>query len=126
MIRRTTQEASRSEAVRRGDIWWASLNEPAGSGPGFRRPVLVVQTNDFNDSAIRTVVCAVVTSNVRLAQAPGNVLLKRRLSRLPNESVVNISQLITVDKSFLTQRVSRLPAAPMREVEAGLRLVQGL
>lgn len=126
MIRSATAQQAQDDAIRRGDIWWASLDVPAGSGPGFRRPVLVVQTNDFNDSAIRTVVCAVVTSNVRLAAAPGNVLLKRRLSKLPNESVINISQLITVDKSFLTKRVSRLPAAPMREVEAGLRLVQGL
>lgn len=85
-----------------------------------------MQTNDFNSSAIRTVICAVVTSNLRLAAAPGNVLLTRRLSKLPNDSVVDVSQLITVDKSFLTKRVSRLPPMPMREVEAGLKLVLGL
>lgn len=112
--------------IQQGDIWWAELGPPAGSGPGFRRPVLVVQTDDFNSSAIRTVICAVVTSNVRLAAAPGNVLLSRRLSKLPHESVVNVSQLITIDKSFLTKRVSRLPPAPMREIEAGLKLVLGL
>lgn len=112
--------------IQRGEIWWASLSAPAGSGPGFRRPVLIIQINDFNSSAIRTAVCAVVTSNVRLAAAPGNVLLARRLSKLPHESVINVSQLITIDKSFLTRRVSRLPPAPMREVEAGLRLVLGL
>jgi mRNA interferase MazF len=112
--------------IQRGEIWWAALPAPAGPGPGFRRPVLIVQIDDFNASAIRTAVCAVVTSNVRLAVAPGNVLLARRASKLPNESVVNVSQLITVDKSFLLKRVSRLPPAPMRQVEAGLRLILGL
>jgi mRNA interferase MazF len=112
--------------IQRGEIWWADLDPPAGSGPDYRRPVLVVQIDDFNLSAIRTVVCAAITSNVRLAGAPGNVLLTRRVSKLPNESVVNVSQLITVDKSYLSKRVARLPPAPMREVDAGLRLVLGL
>jgi mRNA interferase MazF len=112
--------------VQRGDIWWATLPAPAGSGPGFRRPVLVIQANEFNESAIRTILCAIVTSNLRLAAAPGNVLLKRRKGKLPNDSVVNISQLITVDKTFLAKRVGRLPPALMREVEAGLRLVLAL
>lgn len=112
--------------MQRGEIWWAALRAPAGSEPGYRRPVLVVQSNDFNESAIRTVVCAVLTSNVHLAAAPGNVLLARRITRLPDVSVVNVSQLITVDKRFLTDKVSRLPPARLREVEAGLRLVQGL
>jgi mRNA interferase MazF len=111
--------------MRRGDIWWAALRAPAGSEPGYRRPVLVVQSNDFNDSTLRTVVCAVITSNVRLAAAPGNVLLAKRATRLPNVSVVNVSQLITVDKRFLTDKVSRLPPARLRDVEAGLRLVLG-
>ena len=111
--------------IRRGELWWAALAPPVGSGPGFRRPVLVIQTDEFNDSAIRTVVCAVVTSNLRLAAAPGNVLISRRMSKLPSESVVNISQLITLEKSILTKRVSRLPPAPMREVEAGLKLALG-
>jgi mRNA interferase MazF len=111
--------------MQRGEIWWAALRTPAGSEPGYRRPVLIVQSNDFNDSAIRTVVCAVLTSNVRLAAAPGNVLLAKRTSRLPNLSVVNVSQLITIDKRLLTDKVSRLPATRLREVEAGLRLVLG-
>lgn len=112
--------------MHRGEIWWAALPAPAGSGPGFRRPVLIVQSDEFNQSAIRTVLCAVLTSNARLAAAPGNVLLARRISRLPNVSVVNVSQLITIDKRFLSDRVSCLPAARLREVEAGLKLVQGL
>lgn len=97
-----------------------------GSGPGFRRPVLIVQSNEFNDSAIRTVVCAVVTSNLRLAGAPGNVRLSRKVSRLPRDSVVNVSQLVTVDKSLLTARVGRLSAETLQSVESGVRLVLAL
>jgi mRNA interferase MazF len=97
-----------------------------GSGPGYRRPMLVVQSDEFNESAIRTSVCATITSNVRLAAAPGNVRISRRVSRLPNDSVVNVSQLITLDKSLLTEKVSRLPAESLREVEAGIKLVLAL
>jgi len=97
-----------------------------GSGPGFRRPVLIVQSNEFNESAIRTVVCAVVTSNLRLAAAPGNVRLSRKVSRLPRDSVVNVSQLVTVDKSLLTARVGRLSAETLQSVESGVRLVLAL
>ncbi len=97
-----------------------------GSGPGYRRPMLVVQSDEFNESAIRTSVCATITSNMRLAAAPGNVRIARRVSRLPNDSVVNVSQLITLDKSLLTEKVSRLPAESLREVEAGIKLVLAL
>ena len=97
-----------------------------GSGPGYRRPMLVVQSDEFNESAIRTSVCATITSNMRLAAAPGNVRFSRRVSRLPNDSVVNVSQLITLDKSLLTEKVSRLPAESLREVEAGIKLVLAL
>ena len=109
--------------MRRGEIWWASLGNPVGSGPGYRRLMLVVQSDEFNESAIRTSVCATITSNMRLAAAPGNVRISRRVSRLPNDSVVNVSQLITLDKSLLTEKVSRLPAESLREVEAGIKLV---
>jgi mRNA interferase MazF len=112
--------------VRRGEIWWASLGDPQGSGPGFRRPVLVVQSNEFNESAIRTSICAAITSNMRLAAAPGNVRVPRRVSRLPHDSVVNVSQLVTLDKSMLTGKVSRLPPESIREVEAGIKLVLAL
>jgi mRNA interferase MazF len=112
--------------ARRGEIWWASLGDPVGSGPGFRRPVLVIQCDDFNKSAIRTTICAVVTSNLRLAEAPGNVRLARRGTGLARDSTVNVSQLITLDKRLLTTRVGRVASETLRSVEAGIRLVLAL
>jgi mRNA interferase MazF len=112
--------------MRRGEVWWADLPPPAGSGPGFRRPVLVVQSNPFNDSRIQTVVVAVLTSNVALAAAPGNVALTPRQSGLPRVSVVNVSQVMTLDRELLTERVSRLGHDKLASVDAGLRLVLGL
>ncbi|HCK84837.1 MAG TPA: mRNA interferase MazF2 [Hyphomonadaceae bacterium] len=112
--------------MRRGEIWWASLPEPVGSGPGYRRPVLVVQSDEFNQSAIRTTICAVITSNLRLADAPGNVRLSRRASGLSKDSVVNVSQLITVDKQLLTERIGRIAPTALRDVEVGMRLVLAL
>jgi mRNA interferase MazF len=88
--------------------------------------MLVVQSDEFNESAIRTSVCATITSNMRLAAAPGNVRISRRVRRLPNDSVVNVSQIITLDKRLLTEKVSRLPAESLREVEAGIKLVLAL
>lgn len=112
--------------IQRGEIWWASLSEPRGSEPGFRRPVLVVQSDDFNRSQINTVIAVVVTSNTRLAEAPGNVLLSRKASGLPKESVANVSQLITVDKRFLIQKVRKLANRELAAVEAGLHLILSL
>ena len=112
--------------MRRGEVWWASLPSPAGSGTGFRRPVVVVQSEPFNQSLIGTVVVSVVTSNLRLADAPGNVLLQREDSDLPKDSVVNVSQILTIDKSFLTDRVGSLPREVVAQIEAGLRLVLDL
>jgi mRNA interferase MazF len=112
--------------VQHGEVWWASLPEPEGAGPGFRRPVLVIQSDAFNESRINTVIVAVVTSKTRLAQAPGNVLLERRQSRLPRDSVITVSQILTIDKAFLTERVSLLQPEIMARVEAGLKLVLGL
>jgi mRNA interferase MazF len=112
--------------VRRGELWWASLPEPTGSGPGFRRPVVVIQADSFNASRIRTVLAAVVTSNLRLAEAPGNVLLKARTTRLKRDSVANVSQLVTLDRSLLTLRIGRLPAEQLQELDEGLRLVLDL
>ena len=109
--------------MRRGEIWWASLGEAHASGPGYRRPVLVVQSNEFNESAIRTTICATVTSNLRLAEAPGNVRLSRKASGLARESVVNVSQLVTLDKELLTARVGRVPTETLRDTEAGIKLV---
>jgi mRNA interferase MazF len=112
--------------MQRGEIWWASLPAPAGSGPGYRRPVLIVQAEAFNRSRISTVIAAVITSNLALAQAPGNVHLSPRSSGLPKASVVNVSQLVTLDKRFLTERIRMMDPHTMKEVDAGLRLVLSL
>jgi mRNA interferase MazF len=112
--------------VKKGEIWWASLGEPRGSEPGFRRPVVIVSANEFNDSRISTVLAVVVTSNLRLADAPGNVLLAKKHSKLAMDSVVNVSQLITLDKTFLAERVSKLNAQHLNALDEGLRLVLGL
>ncbi len=112
--------------MERGDIWWANLPAPAGSGPGHRRPLLIVQADAFNRSAISTVVCAVITSNIHLAGAPGNLRISTRESGLPKPSVVNVSQLVTLDRSFLTERVQTLSAQTMARIDEGLRLVIGI
>ena len=112
--------------MERGDIWWAQLPDPVASEPGFRRPVVIIQSNAFNRSRIRTVIAAVVTSNLRLADAPGNVLLPASESGLPKDSVVNVSQVITVDREFLTEKCGRLSSRLMRSVDEGLRLVLSL
>jgi len=112
--------------MQRGEIWWADLAEPRGSEPEFRRPVLVVQSQAFNDSRIQTVIVVSITSNAALGAAPGNVRLSRRSSRLPRESVVNVSQVMTLDRGFLTEHISRLPSSTMADVERGLRLVLSL
>jgi mRNA interferase MazF len=109
--------------LRRGDIWWARLPAPVGSDPGYRRPVLVIQSDAFNASRIATVIVAAITSNLNLARAPGNVLLEAAHSGLHKESVVNVSQLATLDRSILTQRVASLPHDTMVRVDAGLQLV---
>jgi mRNA interferase MazF len=112
--------------VKRGELWWASLPEPSGSGPGFRRPLLIVSSNSFNQSRISTLIAAVVTSNLRLADAPGNVRLPAKGTGLTKPSVVNVSQLITVDKSFLTSCIGRLSPRLLADVDEGLRLVLSL
>lgn len=109
--------------IRRGEIWWAELDEPTGSEPGFRRPLVVLQADAFNRSRIQTVVCAVLTSNLRLAEAPGNVLVVRRDSGLPKDSVVNVSQIVTIDRSALSERVGKLSARVRQRIDDGLRLV---
>jgi mRNA interferase MazF len=108
----------------RGEIWWTSL--PGRTQPGYRRPVLVVQSDGFNRSAIQTVIAAAITSNLRLAAAPGNVMLRKRESRLSQDSVINVSQLVTLHKNFLVDRVGRIPSARIHEVEDGLRLIFSL
>jgi len=112
--------------VTRGEIWWAELPEPRGAEPGFRRPVLVVQADSFNRSGIRTVIVAVITSNLRLVEAPGNVLLPASRSGLPKDSVVNVSQVVTLDRSVLTEVVSKISGRVLADIEDGLRLVLNL
>jgi mRNA interferase MazF len=112
--------------MKRGEVWWATLPSPTGSGPGFRRPVIIVQSNPFNQSRIATVLAAIVTSNLALADAPGNVRVGKAESGLAKPSVVNVSQLVTLDRELLTQRVRALPAETMRDIDEGLRLVLGL
>ena len=99
---------------------------PASSGPGLRRPVVVVQSNPFNESCIATVVIAAVTSNVSLAEAPGNVRVGRSDSGLPRPTVVNVSQVLTVDRTYLAERIKALPLRIVRRIDEGLRLVLGL
>jgi mRNA interferase MazF len=111
------------EEIQRGEIWWADLAEPRGSEPGYRRPVLVVQADSFNRSRIQTAIVAVITGNLELADAPGNVLLPARSTGLPRDSVVNVSQLLTLDRSFLTEHAGTLPTRLQGSVDEGLRLV---
>lgn len=111
--------------VEQGNIWWADLPEPEGSEPGYRRPVVIVQSNEFNRSQIRTVVCVAITSNLKLAEAPGNVQLETYYTGLPHDSVANVSQIITLDRSFLTERVGQLPLPILEEILDGVGLVLG-
>lgn len=112
--------------MKRGEIWWADLPSPSGSGPGYRRPVLVIQSNAFNESKISTVLVAVITSNLALSDAPGNVRLSKSSGGLSKVSVVNVSQLLTMDRGLLGKRVGPLPTRMMQRVDAGLKLVLSL
>jgi mRNA interferase MazF len=111
--------------ISQGDVWWADLGEPVGSEPGFRRPVIVVQGDSFNRSALRTVVTVPLTSNLRWAAAPGNVRLSARATGLPRDSVANVSQLVALDRSILVERVGSLSSAKLELVLAGIDLVLG-
>lgn len=112
--------------MKRGEVWWANLPAPTGSGPGYKRPVLIVQSNPFNASRINTVIVATITSNLALAEAPGNVRIAKSDSGLPQASVINVSQLITLDRSILTAKVKALPGSAMDKIDSGLRLVLAL
>lgn len=108
--------------MNRGEIWWATLPAPKGSEPGFRRPLLIVQSDVFNRSRISTVIAVVITSNLRLSNAPGNVVLSRKNTGLPKKSVANVSQIVTIDKLFLSDRMGTLSPAILKEIDAGIRL----
>ena len=112
--------------MQRGEVWWADLEEPRGSGPGFRRPVLIVQDDAFNRSRLQTTIAVVLTSNLRLVDAPGNVLIPQRASGLSKDSVANVSQVVTLDNDFPTERINRLPTRLLTAIDAGLKLVLAL
>ena len=112
--------------VERGEIWWANLPEPKGSSPGFRRPILIIQADIFNQTNIKTVIAATITTNADLAKMLGNVSISNRSSGLPQNSVINVTQLFTVDKSLLLEYVGALSARKMQQVDKGLRLVLSL
>ncbi len=107
----------------RGEIWWANLPEPVASEPGYNRPVLIIQDDTFTQSNINTVIVVIITSNLNLAAAPGNVLLPRAASGLPKDSVANVSQILTLDKKFLVERISSLPDYLQLEVDDGIRTI---
>ena len=109
--------------IRRGAIHWAQLKNPRESEPGFPRPVVIISANSFNLSNIQTVLAAVITSNIKLKDSPGNIYLPSSKSGLPRDSVIDVSQLITLDKSFIGDSVGKLPQALLAKLEKGLRLV---
>ena len=111
--------------ISQGDIWWADLGTPAGSAPGFQRPVVVVQGDSFNRSRIGTVVCVPLTTNLRWAEAPGNVLLPARATRLSKDSVVNVSQLLTLDRGVLEEHVVKLSRRRVETILSGIDVVLG-
>jgi mRNA interferase MazF len=112
--------------IRRGEVWWVDFGVPRGSAPALRRPAVVVQSDDFNASRIATVVVVAISSHVVLAGAPGNVLLPVGCAGLPQRCVVNVSQVGTLDRAALVERIGALPADKLAQVEAGVRLVLGL
>jgi mRNA interferase MazF len=111
--------------ISQGEIWWADLDEPKGSAPGYPRPVIVVQSDTFNLSRIATVVCVPIVSNPRWAHAPGNVAFEARITGLPRDSVANVSQILTADRADLTECVGRLSDANLNSVLAGIDVVLG-
>ena len=111
--------------IAQGHVYWANLPDPTGSGPGFRRPVLVVQGDALNLSRLRTVVCVPLTSNLRWAEAPGNVFLPTRTTGLPKDSVANASQIITLDRDLLTEEVGKLSKRQLELVLSGIGIILG-
>ena len=110
-------------SIRQGDIYWIDLGEPEGSGPGYRHPHVVVQNNVFNKSRIGTVVVCALTSNLKRAEVPGNVLLKKGEANLKKDSVVNVTQVVTVDKTDCAEKIGTLSSARLRQIVDGLRLL---
>ena len=122
----TRRKASDGADLRRGSVWWAALPDPVGSELGYRRPVVIVQSDPFNLSRIRTVVAVVLTSSLELEAAPGNVRIGAKEAGVPKDSIANVSQLITLDKTFLTESRGQLRPKTMTAIDAGIRLVLDL
>jgi mRNA interferase MazF len=112
--------------IERGQIWWADLGEPRGSSPGYHRPIVIIQSDFFNRTRINTLIATIITTNLRLAKMPGNILLSKRASGLEEESVVNVTQLFTIDRSDLLEFVGIISEHKMEQIEKGLRLVLSL
>ena len=110
----------------RGEIWWAYLRKPVGSEPGYKRPVIIIQSDHFTQSNISTVICAVLTSNLALAQVGNNILLKKAESGLPKDSVINVSQLVTLDKEYLDECVGSIAAKSREKLNTSLKIVLGV
>ncbi len=110
----------------RGEIWWVDLGIPFGSEPGFKRPVLIVQNDSFNESNINTIVVVPLTTNMNLAEAPANFILTRKDTNLPKDSVVNVSQIVTLDRERFISKVSELKSKSMKKIEEGIRIVLSL
>jgi mRNA interferase MazF len=111
--------------IAHGDIWWAGLGKPSGSGPGFKRPVVMIQGDAINRSHIATAICVPLTSNLKWASAPGNVLLKSRFAGLPKDSVANVSQLVSIDRNLLLERAGHLPKSKIELIFSGVDIILG-
>ncbi len=111
--------------IAQADVWWADLQVPGGSELGFRRPMVVIQGDALNRGRLPTTVCVALTSNLKWAAAPGNVLLSARATGLPRDSVANVSQIVTLDKSMLTERAGKVPKKKLELILAGIDVVLG-
>ncbi len=111
--------------VGQGEVWWADLPSPTGSGPGYRRPVVIVQSDHLNRSRLATVVCVPLTSNLKYAEAPGNVLLSARAASLPKDSVANPTQIVSLDKELLTERIAKLSKNALASILSGIDIILG-
>jgi mRNA interferase MazF len=109
--------------MKRGEIWWADLESPRGSEPGYRRPVLIVQSDKFNESNINTIVCVAISSNVKLREAPGNLFLTKAESGLDKDSVVNFSQIITIDRVFLTEFIGSVRGSTINKIKNRIHII---
>jgi len=109
--------------MERGEIYWVNFGVPTGSEPGYRRPAVILQSNTFNQTRIRTTICAILTSNLELLEAPGNILIEKTVSNLPKDSVLNISQIYTVDRKSIEERIGRLPERYIPRIDSSIRLI---